>query len=90
MRWDKSLQWSVYFAVVGTIVIVAFWLPGVMPGKTALALLGLCWDFVGALILVFSVVLQHMALFRLKAGLLEQEKAMPTDWVHSFPIKLAS
>ena len=90
MRWDKSLQWSVYFAVVSTIVIAAFWFSGRMPGKTALTFLGLCWDFVGAFILVVSVVLQGMALFRLKAGLLEQEKAMPTDWVHRLPIKLAS
>jgi hypothetical protein len=76
-------------AVATTAVLAVLWLARVVTLKTGRSLAGLFWDFFGAIILGFGLLLQHMTVFRIAKDLMEQEGQVPKDWVHRFPVKIA-
>jgi hypothetical protein len=80
----------VYVAILAAALIVGLCLFGLMTGKAGLSLLGASWEFLGAFMLVASVLFHDLALYRLKnqSGLLEDE--MKTgDWVRRIPLRAA-
>jgi hypothetical protein len=83
-------RWLLYFAFAAAAVIAGFWFTGLMTDRPALALLGACWEFLGALTLVATLLFHQLGLLRLQKQLYEREKAIPTEWVRRFPFWVAS
>jgi hypothetical protein len=83
----------VYIAIAFAAVAVVLSFADLMPGRSALQLLGAAWEFLGALTLIFSLLYHYMGLYRMqkRSGLIEQEKIDPgrKDWIRHTPLSFA-
>jgi hypothetical protein len=59
------------------------------PAQNRRVVVGLFWDFFGAVLWGVGLLVQYMAGYRGTEQLMRREKAMPTIWVRRFPLWVA-